>query len=215
MMKFEIIAKLFISFVLLIIYFILFGVDSIHRLWEEDITITRNEEFPENITSPGKFTSNNNRQSLSPYTLLSYYLTWHTVTVAVTVEMISEHFGQLNCNNKNFTLEEFKACISNSNIALNSDKIDFDIDENSFYQIINPKEGSIQFAESDTLKLQLKPSNTYFVTFYDRNFMIRSNNPEVVPKNGITIKPRAYAYIYIKVNIQLRFYQFKSIYRFH
>ena len=70
-MKFENIAKLFISFVLLIIYFILFGVDSFHRLWDEDITITRNEEFPENITSPGKFTSNNNRQSLSPY----YYTT--------------------------------------------------------------------------------------------------------------------------------------------
>ena len=129
--------------------------------------------------------------------------------------MISENVGQLNCNNKDFSLEEFKACISNSNVALNSDKMDFDIDENNFYQIINPKEGSIQFAESDTIKLQLKPNNTYFVTFYDRNFMIRSNNPEVVPKNGITIKPRAYAYIYIKVNIQLRFYQFKSIYRFH
>ena len=129
--------------------------------------------------------------------------------------MISENFGQLNCNNKEFSLEEFKACISNSEVALNSDKMDFDIDENTFYQIINPKEGSIKLAESDTIKLQLKPNNTYFVTFYDRNFMIRSNNPEVVPKNGITIKPRAYAYIYIKVNIQLRFYQFKSIYRFH
>ena len=89
--------------------------------------------------------------------------------------------------------------------------MDFDIDENSIYQIITPKEGSIQFAESDTIKLQLKPNNTYFVSFYDRNFMIRSNNPEVVPKNGITIKPRAFAFIYIKVNLKLRFYQFNSI----
>ena len=41
------------SFVLVIIYFILFGLDSLKRLGAGDITITRNEEFLENITSPG------------------------------------------------------------------------------------------------------------------------------------------------------------------
>ena len=77
---------------------------------------------------------------------------------------------------------------------------DIDMDMKSIYQIINPKEGSIQFRESGTLTLKLKPNNTYSVTFYDQNFMIRSNNPEVVPKNSITIKPNAYAFVYIKVN---------------
>ena len=117
--------------------------------------------------------------------------------------MIRDNFDQLNqCNDNNLTLEEFKACISNSTFALYLDKKDFDIDmdRNSIYQIINPKEGSIQFTESGTLILQLKSNNTYSVSFYDRNFMIRSNNPEVVPKNSITIKPNAYAFVYIKVN---------------
>ena len=79
--------------------------------------------------------------------------------------------------------------------------MDFDMDTVSIYEIINPKEGSIQLSpEKGTLTLQLKPNNTYSVSFYDRNFMIRSNNPEVVPKNIITLKPNAYAYVYIKVN---------------
>ena len=106
----------------------------------------------------------------------------------------------MSCNDINLTIEEFKACISKSGFAKNLEKLDFDMDSLSIYQIFNPKEGSIKFAESGTLTLQLKPNNTYSVSFYDRNFMIRSNNPEVVPKNSITIKPNAYAFVYIKVN---------------
>ena len=115
--------------------------------------------------------------------------------------MIRDNFDKENqCNDLNLTLEEFKTCISKSNFAL--DKMDFDIDMDmkNIYQIINPREGSIQFSEGGTLTLQLKPNNTYSVSFYDRNFMIRSNNPEVVPKNSITIKPYAFAFVYIKVN---------------
>ena len=50
--------KIFISFVLVIIYFILFGLDSLKRLGAGDITITRNEEYSENITSPGNYEIN-------------------------------------------------------------------------------------------------------------------------------------------------------------
>ena len=52
-MTFKGIAKIFIGFVLIIIYVILFGLASLQRLQDGDITITRNDEFLENITSPG------------------------------------------------------------------------------------------------------------------------------------------------------------------
>ena len=52
-MKLEAIARLFIGFALLITYFFLFGLGSFQRLWAGDIAIARNEESPENITSPG------------------------------------------------------------------------------------------------------------------------------------------------------------------
>ena len=52
-MKLEAFARLFIGFALLITYFFLFGLGSFQRLWAGDIAIARNEESPENITSPG------------------------------------------------------------------------------------------------------------------------------------------------------------------
>ena len=75
----------------------------------------------------------------------------------------------------------------------------FDMDIKSIYQIILPKEGSIKFTDGGTFTLQLKHNKKYFVSFYDRNFMFRSNNPEMVPKNGISIKSNAYAFIYINI----------------
>ena len=47
-----------LSFVLVIIYFILFGLASLKHLSAGDITITRNEESSENITSPGEYEIN-------------------------------------------------------------------------------------------------------------------------------------------------------------
>ena len=52
-MKLESIGRFFISLILVILYFFLFGLASIQRLWARDISIARNEESPENITSPG------------------------------------------------------------------------------------------------------------------------------------------------------------------
>ena len=122
--------------------------------------------------------------------------------LAITIETIGEKFdGENDCINQNFTLEEFKDCVSRTNFALFSDEMHFDMDRNSIYQIILPKEGSIKFTDGGTFTLQLKQNKTYFVSFYDRNFMFRSNNPEMVPKNGISIKSNAYAFIYIKVKI--------------
>ena len=52
-MKLKDITKIFVSLVLVITYVILFGRESVNRLWAGDTTIVRNEESPENISSPG------------------------------------------------------------------------------------------------------------------------------------------------------------------
>ena len=123
-------------------------------------------------------------------------------TLAIIIETISEKIninGDHECINKTFSMEEFKGCVSKSDIALKLDKMQFDMDRGSIYQIFQPKDGSIKFTDGGTFTLQLKQNKTYFVSFFDQNFMFRSNNPEMVPKNGILIKSNAYAFIYIKV----------------
>ena len=120
----------------------------------------------------------------------------------ITIEKISKSFGSPGiCSNKNFKLDEFKTCVEkNSSITLTkNESFSFDMDMYSIYHIIKPEDGSIRFNEGSTTKLVLKPNNSYFVSFYDRNFVLRSNNPEIVPKSGITIKKNAWAFIYIKV----------------
>ena len=53
-MKLEDITKIFVSLVLVIVYVIVFGRESVARLLAGDTTIATNEESPENISSPGK-----------------------------------------------------------------------------------------------------------------------------------------------------------------
>ena len=124
------------------------------------------------------------------------------VILVITIEKIDESFGSPGiCSNKNFKLDEFKTCVEeNSSITLmRNESFSFDMDMYSIYHIFKPEDGSIRLNEGSTTKLVLKPNNSYFVSFYDQNFVLRSNNPEIVPKSGITIKKNAWAFIYIKV----------------
>ncbi len=100
-------------------------------------------------------------------------------------------------------MDEFKACVENSRnmVKIVNEKITTDMDMFSIYHMVEPKDGVITFDQSDTLKILLSRDNQYHVTLYDRNILLRSNNPEVVPKNGITINEKAWAPIYIKVHI--------------
>ena len=132
----------------------------------------------------------------------------YTFNLAITIETIEtiKSTGEHECNNKNLTLEEFKGCVSKSNINFNLDEMHFDMDRGSIYQIFQPKDGSIKFTDGGTFTLKLKQNKTYFVSFYDQNFLFRSNNPEIVPKNGILMKSNAYAFIYIKVKNKIFFF---------
>ena len=121
----------------------------------------------------------------------------------ICIEKIENYFGTERLCNATLTMDEFKACVENSRnmVKIVDEKMSTDMDMFSIYHMVEPKNGVIRFHQSDTLTLLLSRDNQYHVTLYDRNFLLRSNNPEVVPKNGITINEKAWAPIFIKVNI--------------
>lgn len=121
----------------------------------------------------------------------------------ISIEKIGKTFGTERLCNETLTMNEFKACVENSRnmVKIVDEEITTDIDWYSIYHMVEPKNGFIRFDQSDTIKLYLSRSNQYHVTLFDRNFLLRSNNPEVVTKNGITINEKAWAPIYIKVHI--------------
>lgn len=121
----------------------------------------------------------------------------------ISIEKIGKTFGTERLCNETLTMNEFKACVENSRnmVKIVDEEITTDIDWYSIYHMVEPKNGFIRFDQSDTIKLYLSRSNRYHVTLFDRNFLLRSNNPEVVTKNGITINEKAWAPIYIKVHI--------------
>ena len=101
------------------------------------------------------------------------------------------------------TMDKFKDCVENSRKTITvGEHLTTDMDMYSIYHMVEPKDGVIGLHESDTLTLLLEPDNQYYVTFYDRNFLLRSDNPEIVQKNGITIDEKAWAFIYLKVRIK-------------
>ena len=121
----------------------------------------------------------------------------------ISIEKIGKMFGtEMHCN-ATLTMDEFKACVENSRKMIQTvgEKITTDMDWYNIYHMVEPRNGVITFHQGDTLKILLSRNNQYHVTLYDRNFLLRSNNPEIVTKNEITINERAWAPIYIKVSI--------------
>ena len=197
-MKIVGIAKIFISFVLVIVYFILFGLESLQRLQDGDITLTRNDEFLENITSPGR----KSEKKLSLTLLIILKLSFDVLVICI--EQIGKSFGttEKHCSAMS-TMDKFKECVDNSRKMITlGEHFTTDMDMLSIYHMVEPKDGVIGFHDSDKLILLLEPNNQYYVTFYDRNFLLRSDNPEIVPKNGITIDEKALAFIYLKVKVK-------------
>ena len=100
------------------------------------------------------------------------------------------------------TMDKFKTCVDNSRKMITvGEHFTTDMDWLSIYHMVEPKDGVIGFHESDAFTLLLEPNNQYHVIFYDRNFLLRSNNPEIIKKNGIEIDEKAWAFVYLKVEI--------------
>ena len=100
-------------------------------------------------------------------------------------------------------MDEFKACVETSrNMITVDEKVTSDMDMFSIYHIVEPKVGAIGFQNAGTLKMLLNSNHKYYVSLYDRNFVLHSNNPEVVPKSGFIIYEKVWAPVYIKVTLR-------------
>ena len=101
------------------------------------------------------------------------------------------------------TIDEFRACVETSRNMISVDeKVTSDKDMFTIYHIVEPKVGAIGFQNTGTLTLLLNPNHKYYVSLYDRNFVLNSNNPEVVPKSGFIINEKVWAPVYIKVTLR-------------
>ena len=117
----------------------------------------------------------------------------------ISIEKIGEMFGTERPCSDTLTIDEFKACVETSRNMISVDaKVTSDMDMFSIYHIVEPKDGAIIFHNTGTLTLLLNPSHKYYVSLYDRNFILHSNNPEIVPKSGFTINEKVWAPVYVK-----------------
>ena len=121
----------------------------------------------------------------------------------ISIEQISEMFGTEKPCHATLTMDEFKACVETSrNMITVDEKVTSDMNMFNIYHIVEPKVGAIGFQNTGTLTLLLNSSQKYYVSLYDRNFVLHSNNPEVVPKSGFTINEKVWAPVYIKVTLR-------------
>ena len=59
----------------------------------------------------------------------------------------------------------------------------------------------IKFNKTNTFGIVLDSNFEYIVEFHDRNFVIPTSNPDIVPKNMLAIEKNVYTHIYLKVNM--------------
>ena len=78
----------------------------------------------------------------------------------------------------------------------------FFVDNYSVYHRIHPSKGSIKFRMQHSLQLKLLPHKEYILMLFDPAYVIPSNNPEVVPRTSLIVKPNSIGNLYLKVNIK-------------
>ena len=109
------------------------------------------------------------------------------------------------CGKNNSSIGNLKECIKENNVimeniyGLKSLEKFYLLDQYTLYNLVQPKDGSIKFSPHNTLQLGLDPSFEYSVTFYDKNFMIMTMNPDIVRRNTLIIKKGVYPYLYLRV----------------
>ena len=75
----------------------------------------------------------------------------------------------------------------------------FFVDNYSVYHRIHPSKGAIKFHMQYSLQVKLLPQKEYILMLFDPAYVIPSNNPEVVPRTSLIVKPNSIANLYLKV----------------
>ena len=115
------------------------------------------------------------------------------------------------CAGNRSSIEIYRKCVENDNNIFisnatwvpgssSSDKF-YLLDELWVTHFVKPKDGLIKFNKTNTFGIVLDSNFEYIVEFHDRNFVIPTSNPDIVPKNILVIEKNVYTHIYLRVNI--------------
>ena len=105
------------------------------------------------------------------------------------------------CGKNNDSLKHLEECIKENNVIVENiyglksmDKF-YLFDEYTLYDFVQPEDGSIKFSPHNTFQFGLDPKFEYLVSFYDKNFMIMTMNPDIVRRNALNIKKLRVNYV--------------------
>ena len=79
----------------------------------------------------------------------------------------------------------------------------FFVDNYNVYHRIRPANGSIKFHWQYSITLKLLPQYEYILMMFDPGYVIPSNNPELVPRTSVIVRPNSIGNLYLKVIIYL------------
>lgn len=99
--------------------------------------------------------------------------------------------------------KDLKSCIENERKTLLGrirGKTNFFVDNYNVYHLIHPSNGSIKFHWKYSITLKLLPQYEYILMMFDPVYVIPSNNPELVPRTSLIVKPNSIGNLYLKVS---------------
>lgn len=177
--------KITISIILMVVFYILFGQESIAKLKKGGISISRNEEEPSVIKEPGKVDSKN-------------AITTNSGCAGILLSVLSgDNYldYRYNCVGKNKSLKAFQTCVMESktplikNVGMNSYKQHLHLNSYSVSYIILPDNESIgvkrDFSKNPTF--ELNPAYSFVLALFDQDYLLFVSNPLVVHRSVIKV----------------------------
>ena len=192
------IGKIFISFVLVVLFYLLFGHESFSKLKKRGMTISHSESEPQNIKSPGNV-------SVYHFENLNFLL-----MLGIFLGLLSVNSFGLGwkCMKKN-SIEDFKSCIRQNSkdyikgINLKSYKQRSRLSKYDMYEVILPEDGSVPSKKGTNGTIFLNPSFVYIFCLFDKDFLLFVSNPLIVQRSCLRIKQNTY-YTAVEIKVYIR-----------
>ena len=192
--------KLILSSILVFVYYLLFGQESIAKLKKGGISISRNEEEPKYIKAPGS--TNHQRTDSSLVRFCS--------GMCFVITSGSNHlFYRENCVAKNMSHDDFKQCVNQSTTKTSLMKYNGlesfhnQVYLNSYYHIdmLFPENGSIGVGRKNPI-FKLDPGYKFIIMLFDKDLFLFVSNPLIVPQTFLTVHPNtSNVFIGLKVSM--------------
>ena len=211
----------------IILYFVFYGWNSILRYEEGAVIINRKIKRTENINPPGIILTQHLRKSklsnaITCRYLSTLFLPWLNISIEIIIMpnnkgVTTKVYPFTNKNLRHVCKDDkndnLKTCIENISYSFEEIieiYVSEDIQQKYFMwsydlgliHILNPSKDSINFQPHNTLTLGLAHNLSYYVGFYDPKYRFYSANPKTTPIAWeLILEDFGYLTFYIKVNL--------------